>query len=331
MKNLIIKTWKALLFDPVFQEEVRYAPLIYVDIGASGALGSPWQELVECNTSCLGVVGFEPDIAECERLNNETGPECQFFPVALWNRPESISFNLCAALSMSSVHPPNHPFIQKYEKKNWDRRVTGRVITMQASTVDAVMAEHGLSPDVIKCDTQGSEYEILQGAVESLAKDVLAVVVETWSVRVHRGQRLSFDVERMMDECGFEPVIRQIHGSWRRLSAEGLRERSQETSYDILFLKKEEVIAENLPSKDKILKLAAVADVFGAVGYALDVLELAKARDVANCPIFEDAQNRIRERRSRKGRRLRDRLTGRTVSRFARKFGREWSDYAPLG
>jgi len=71
-------------------------------------------------------------------------------------------------------------------------------------TLDEIAAAHNLEDlDFLKLDTQGTEYEILSAATWALAR-VLMVEVEAEFVELYLGQRLAFDIQRLMHEKGFE-------------------------------------------------------------------------------------------------------------------------------
>ena len=42
------------------------------------------------------------------------------------------------------------------------------------------MAERGLRPDVIKIDTEGSEFQVLQGSLATLERDRPLIIFENW-------------------------------------------------------------------------------------------------------------------------------------------------------
>jgi FkbM family methyltransferase len=92
--------------------------------------------------------------------------------------------------------------------------VDGEPRDVPATTVDAVVAEHGLEPPyVLKLDVQGAEREALAGAEETLAK-AAAVVVEVSFFDFFRGGTEFADLVAAMRERGL--VVYEIGNLSRR-------------------------------------------------------------------------------------------------------------------
>jgi FkbM family methyltransferase len=53
-------------------------------------------------------------------------------------------------------------------------------ITVPRTTIDAYVQAHGLKPDVLKTDTEGTDLEVLQGAVQTLAAFRPVILFESW-------------------------------------------------------------------------------------------------------------------------------------------------------
>ena len=54
-------------------------------------------------------------------------------------------------------------------------------IEMKVDTLDNKMKNNDKKIDLIKIDTQGSEFEIIQGGLQTIKKDKPFIFVETWS------------------------------------------------------------------------------------------------------------------------------------------------------
>jgi len=260
----------AAIFDPEFQRRIADAPLVLADIGARGELGRPWRELAVLPDPALHLVGFEPDEGSSDLEGAGRRVKTTLLKRALWSAPGEIQLSLSGA--HSSVHPPNLEGARQFEARHMAPRRPQRTLTLPATTLDLAMAEQGLAVDAIKCDTQGSEYEILQGARQQLAEHALLVIAETWSFEVHKGQRLGHEVEALLLASGFEIMERQLHGRWGWQSDLGLVRRRQETSFDLLFLARIDHLLARRPATATLLKAAGLADLFGFPGYALDLL-----------------------------------------------------------
>jgi FkbM family methyltransferase len=59
------------------------------------------------------------------------------------------------------------------------------------------------SPDFLSMDTQGSEYEILQGAERTLSSSVVALKLEVEFIQLYDGQKLFGDLSQYLEKRGF--------------------------------------------------------------------------------------------------------------------------------
>ncbi len=318
---------RAAIFDPAFQQRIATAPLVLADIGARGDLGRPWRDLAALPNPALHLVGFEPDATSQDLVGASARVRTTTLKQALWSAPGEIELSLSGA--HSSVHPPNLEGARQFEQRHMAPRQPQRTLCLPATTLDLALAEQGLAADAIKCDTQGSEYEILQGARRQLADHVFMVIAETWTFEVHRGQRLSHEVEGLMRDAGFAVMERQLHGRWGWQTDLGLMRRRQETSFDILFFATIDQVIARRPATTTLLKAAGLADLFGYPGYALDLLAAAQDLPGVEAAALDWLAGRIRQRRrAGAGTRLAD-AVALTLRRAARwQEARRWP---PLG
>jgi hypothetical protein len=113
------------IFSEAFTAAVADAPLVLVDVGARGAIQEPWASI---DRRALHVIGFEPDVTECERLNASAHPGERYLPVALWDRQGRLRLHVTEFPDCSSVHPPNHELIRRYRPEHWRPRETRAVV-----------------------------------------------------------------------------------------------------------------------------------------------------------------------------------------------------------
>lgn len=186
-------------------QALRAAPLGFVDVGARGGV----HELVEPVARCTAVLGFEPAADECARLRAELAAgspwaRCEIEPQALAARPGRADLHVLSAATNSSLRPPNTAFTERYRMDKW--RELERT-ELAVTTLDQVLFEQ--RPDerhwgeLIKLDTQGTEYEILRGASRMLRERTVAVVCEVSFCELYRGQRLFSEVELLLRRRGF--------------------------------------------------------------------------------------------------------------------------------
>ena len=180
-------------------------PLHYVDIGARGGL----HDLVTPFASNISVLGFEPDQKECKRLKNikeavDQWANFELEPIGLYNTKGRRKLYLHTLETNHSLLPANSIFVNRYGMENF--KIIGST-TVDVDLLDNIYDEKyinsGPFAEFIKIDTQGTEYEILQGAKKVLQKDTVALVIEVSFFEVYKGQKLFSDIEQLLRKNGF--------------------------------------------------------------------------------------------------------------------------------
>ncbi len=200
----------SLLSEPLFAESppcatLRHKPLGFVDIGARGGV----HPLVEPLAGVTAVLGFEPDEEECARLTADSSirkpwPAFRIEPIALAAGEGVAQLHLLATPTNHSLLKPNVEFTERYNMVKW--RQIG-VVPLRITNLDKLLFALPLQEDYwgefLKLDTQGTEFEILQGAERTLTERTVAVFCEVEFFQVMEGQKLFSDVELFLRERGF--------------------------------------------------------------------------------------------------------------------------------
>lgn len=173
-------------------------PIHIVDVGALsyGEEHEPWQPLL--GRAPLKIVGFEPDMAELERLRAAYGPARTYLPYVVGDGSRR-TFHLCADTATSSLYPPNTPLLERFNNLENLCRVTARI---EVDTVRLDDVEEAWGADFLKLDVQGAEADVLRGAPRLLAQTV-AVQTEVEFVPLYRDQPLFADVDALLRAHGF--------------------------------------------------------------------------------------------------------------------------------
>jgi FkbM family methyltransferase len=175
-------------------------PLVVVDVGARWGFADIWAPLGD---RCL-CIGFEPDAAECERLETllgEAGARHRFVPRALAAQTGTATLHLTRDRACSSIYPPSPTAVGRHVGLGIMEPDGAQII--ETTTLDDWCAAEGVQRvDVLKIDTQGSELGVLQGAEATLGA-VRAVEVEVQFNELYEGVPLFGDVDRFLRQRGF--------------------------------------------------------------------------------------------------------------------------------
>lgn len=173
--------------------------ILALNIGARwGDMGAWWRI-----DPLVAVVGFEPDPAECDRLN-ALCPDPRrerYLPLALGAEPRDAPLYVTSNPACSSLYAPLETLIDRYPALEQFRIVEKRMVRLTRLD-DWWEAEHRPRVDFIKIDTQGSELDILRGA-SALLGDCVGCEVEVEFSALYAGQPLFADVDAFMRERGF--------------------------------------------------------------------------------------------------------------------------------
>jgi FkbM family methyltransferase len=200
----------SLLLEPLFAESapcatLRAKPLGFVDIGARGGA----HPLVEPIAGLTAVLGFEPDVEECDRLNGDVSvaerwAKFHIEPIALAEGDGVARLHFLSTPTNHSLLRPNLGFTHRYNMVKW-QEIGGAPI--KTTSLDKVLfdirAKEDYWGEFVKLDTQGTEYEILRGAQRTIAERTVAIVSEVEFFQVMEGQKLFSEVEMFLRQRGF--------------------------------------------------------------------------------------------------------------------------------
>lgn len=182
-------------------EDIVMPPLMTaVDIGAMLLEGAvdPFARLNKLGR--LNIIGFEPQPAECAKLNALALGGRQYLPYAVADGTRRRFFVTSTGMT-SSLLAPNIAFAQRFNNLAELMRVvaTPEVDTVRLDDVPEIRAQ---GCDLLKLDTQGSEAEILAHASETL-KRCLIIQTEVEFVPLYEGQPLFAEVDQLLRSRGF--------------------------------------------------------------------------------------------------------------------------------
>lgn len=184
--------------------------LTLVDIGARGDLLPPWSQ-AHVN---VNVIGFEADPVELTRLQ-DVFPDRTYLPYALGNPTQDLSESplyLTLNRAQSSLFQPSTAN-QVFESTHWRSRRIEAIEQIELRRLDDCIPD--LWVDAIKIDTQGAEYDILQGSVKTLKRCRPYLFLETWVHPVYEGAPLFHEILTFAYGLGYELIATSTAAAWR--------------------------------------------------------------------------------------------------------------------
>lgn len=288
--------------------------LVILDCGARyGGEKARWANA----SNSIVVYGFEPDVAECARLNSLLPPSdrSKYYPICLGDKSDTTrEFFVTQQRDSSSLYCPATARLARLKQGGPTQFVRTQdvlkpVLTNEVTTTtldDWAKAENIEDVDFLKIDVQGAELDVLKGGQDILKKSV-ALEVEVEFSEIYENQPLFADVDRFLREQGFtffnfsfthtghfagrlDSPINVLHPQNHLFPPQIA---GQLITADAIYLR--DPIEHGRDSVDwnnelKILKLAGVAEVLGQVEFAFELLQhLREAESEIANTIFEEA------------------------------------------
>ncbi|HTL48852.1 MAG TPA: FkbM family methyltransferase [Verrucomicrobiae bacterium] len=240
--------------DPGFKttklfRELQKNPFGFIDVGALGGI----HPIVDPIAGLTHALCFEPDEKDCEALRNKYAEASSFARVTVEQTAlgapgkEKENLYISKVATNTSLLKPNPHFISRYQAKKFE---VDRVLPIQTRTLDSVLAGGkdlgGRMGEMLKLDTQGSEYRILKGAEKLLDKTCLAVWCEVEFFEVYEGQETFSDIDRLLREHGF-----LIYGIYPHYRSTKSLDRSQYTTEERLMWADAVFIKDPLDSRNQ--------------------------------------------------------------------------------
>src|SRR3990167_960384 len=253
--------------------------------------------LYDADNSCLEQIA---------NLNKYNTSEFRVIPACVGGKNGHAKFNINydpSTSSLRAINPKTASWYFYFRKYQYDyisketcqpvKKLRVKVITLDTLLKD----DHTLvPPDILSIDTQGTEYEILEGGVETLKEDTLAVIAEVWFHEIYKGQKLFGDVSALLHTHGF--VFVKFTKDFFDFSPYrypiGLRGDGLQSSTDALFLKGIDVVkrVRDLSKRFIMLeKLAFIALTFNQFEFALECMrESSKLKAKKGVPqyVYQD-------------------------------------------
>jgi len=201
-------------------KEFRNLPFGFVDVGALGGI----HPVVEPVASHTHAICFEPDPAGAAALRQKYGGKSSYAGVTILETalggPGSGREQLYISKvpTNTSLLKPSEHFIRRYNARKFE---VDRVVDIKTRTLDDVLAENpGIGPrpgELMKLDTQGSEFRILKGAHNLLSEGCLGIWCEVEFFQVYENQETFTDLDGLLRDYGFS--IYGLYPHYRSIKA----------------------------------------------------------------------------------------------------------------
>lgn len=282
------KNLNSLVNNPLFQQtnlykEFKTLPLGFVDIGARGGT----HDIVEPIASITSVLGFEADKEECIRLMSlpeVTSNWAEFLlePIALYKQDGVVDLHLLSASTNHSLLRPNGVFTERYNMVKWQE--VGKC-ELEATTLDNVLKNNSQKniAEFIKIDTQGTEYEIFEGSINTLTNNTSVIITEVSFCELYKNQKLFSEVELFLRDLGFSFYgFMPIHTRSKKLLDKKNHVSMERALYtDAVFFKDPlDKKVNNNARSHKVVFLAAL--LIGYYDFALELAQQCIAKNDAN-------------------------------------------------
>ncbi len=194
-----------------------------IDVGSVGGLADEWRDSQHLVRRLLN---FEPLQAPRRAGSVLT------VPAALWSSAERRSFYIAQGGNGTgdSLLAPNTEYVRahfgelrergprQYADSWFDRSATARTITLDTTTLDAVLAslDEPSDYDFLKIDAQGADLEILKGADAFLRSgSCVGIQLEAFTIPLYVGVPLLPDFDEWLGHRGFARVFTApAHGTF---------------------------------------------------------------------------------------------------------------------
>lgn len=186
---------------------------VIVDVGADGyPAGNPASKRATEDTQ---IYLFECLPAHYKKLVKRYGERSNFHisSLALFNEKGTAVFYDTRKHNCSSLREPNEKDVivgKRQDLLNYTK------IEVETDTLENVLG-HLEEIDYLKLDTQGTEYEIIEGAGDLIYK-VKEIRVEVEFSEWYKGQKLAKDVQSLLESKGFfllnKPLVKNNHADY---------------------------------------------------------------------------------------------------------------------
>lgn len=254
-----------------------FQPVFY-DIGSRGKI-----------PNYINDIGIEPKVVRFEpgpKPENQKSRNHIISNFALSDNSGESFLYITKNPYQSSMFPPNADLISKLEiEEHIDRFVINKN-KVKTKTIDELVKSKEIPPpDWIKCDTQGSEYNIMQGCSKIIGQHLPIIGLETWTQPIYKGTNLISDVLNYFYSKGYfladvsNAGGARLRTSYRRSKTKYTR--AHLASLNILLLPQIELYCDSKLCKESLSRKAIVYSHLGYLDYAKFLCEKFELMEIS--------------------------------------------------
>jgi FkbM family methyltransferase len=268
-----------------------------VDAGGRYGLHPTWKPF----SGALKYHMFEADLQEARRLQDKYAhrrDEVTIVGSALAATPGPLTVNIFANRAMSSAAVRNPISALFLEERRPEVDII-ETLELEAITIDQYAQEHSLSVDFLKLDTEGTEYDILQGGLNQLRRHVLAVRSEVSFDNIFEGKPQFGTIHELMLAHGFFLLNLDYNGrgDYQNSFVNANGRYGILTACDAVWIRGFPAVFDGAPTPAaaiaRVLKVAAFCLLNDASDVAMDIL--LKARRAANLDLAMAEGSRLHQ------------------------------------
>ena len=247
-------------------------PLTLLDVGSRWGIQRPWDQYPENH---LQYYGFDADIDECERLNNQNNKKnVKYINAALSDNSCLETLYVTNEPGRSSLFQPNSHLIGQFY--DCDGFEITKEISLKTTTLNKVIQSEDIDPDFIKLDVQGAELKIIKGTDASY-ENIIGFEIEVEFIELYKKQPVFSEVDAYMRSIGFELFDLNRYWATRKSMTLNHSNRGQIIFGDaIYFRSKDSFFSIDQTSADsfrgKLLKYVCALSLYGFFDVAVSIL-----------------------------------------------------------
>jgi FkbM family methyltransferase len=266
-------------------KKLKEDPINYADIGARGGL----LDFLEPFEDLLNTIYFEPDVEEFENMKRKySDRKAMIINAAVSDSNSTKTLYLTKKRGGSSLlHPSgNMVGMMAIDGEGTNRFSVEETIQIQTQRLDEVIKFEETPIELLKIDTQGSEFEILTALG---AHRPFLICAECATTEIYKGQKSMFAVGGLLENLGYFPLhlmdghlISKTLSNWRN---------STQLYGDVIFVPDNSVKGRAIIERD-VEKWFASLCMHGYMDFALWQIEELK---ISKPPLVTETEELLRK------------------------------------